>query len=197
MFHTNTLDLPCGWPLRKLENWLFLGTKIRTSVEQTIAFLKAKWLWKPEIHRFISAGFVLSLSCSVPCGTEQTTQDTGCGSRIPRNCVDHPTDCNLFQKCNPIKFPIIRPSTLNKDKNLWNLRGVPDETTCLTGSFWCPSSSTLICMQFSNVCANSTQLHTQIRNRYQKHISPQHHLSQLTVYHHDTWHHWPVITSNF
>ena len=32
-----------------------------------------------------------------PCGTEQTTIDTGCDTALPRNCVDHPADCNLFK----------------------------------------------------------------------------------------------------
>ena len=40
-----------------------------------------------------------------------------------------------LQNYNLIKFAIIRPSTLNHDRNLWNCRGVPDETTCLTGFF--------------------------------------------------------------
>ena len=37
-----------------------------------------------------------------------------------------------LQNNNLIKFAIIRPSTLNHDRNLWNCQGVPDETTCLT-----------------------------------------------------------------
>ena len=40
-----------------------------------------------------------------------------------------------LQNNNLIKFAIIRPSTLNHDKNLWNCQGAPDETTCLTGFF--------------------------------------------------------------
>jgi len=32
-----------------------------------------------------------------PCGTEQTTIDTGCDPALPHNCVDHPADCNLFK----------------------------------------------------------------------------------------------------
>jgi len=39
----------------------------------------------------------LTLPCSAPCGTEQTTIDTGCDPAFPRNCVDHPADCNLFK----------------------------------------------------------------------------------------------------
>jgi len=46
--------------------------------------------------------------------------------------VDHPTDCNLFKKYNLIKFAIVRPLTLNYNKNVWNHRGAPDEATCLT-----------------------------------------------------------------
>jgi len=29
--------------------------------------------------------------------TEQTTIDTGCNTALPRNCVDHPADSNLFK----------------------------------------------------------------------------------------------------
>ena len=46
---------PLGKPLRKLENWLSLGTKIRTAAEQTIVCLDAKGLWKPG-QSFILAG---------------------------------------------------------------------------------------------------------------------------------------------
>ena len=62
----------------------------------TIVCLDAKGLWKPG-KSFILAGFTLSLPCSAPCGTEQTTIDTGCDPALPRNCVDHPADCNLFK----------------------------------------------------------------------------------------------------
>ena len=62
----------------------------------TIVCLDAKGLWKPE-QSFILAGFTLSLPCSALCGTEQTTIDTGCDPALPRNCVDHPADCNLFK----------------------------------------------------------------------------------------------------
>ena len=52
-------------------------------------------LWKPG-QSFILAWFTLSLPRSAPCGTEQTTIDTGCDLALPCNCVDHPADCNLF-----------------------------------------------------------------------------------------------------
>ena len=39
---------------------------------------------------------------------------------------------------NHIKFAIIRLSTLNHDRNLWNCRGAPNETTCLTVFFSMP-----------------------------------------------------------
>jgi len=116
-FHHTAQDLLSGWPLQKLEKWLFLDTKIRTAAEYTIVWLNAKALWKPG-QSFIIAGFTRSLSCSAPCGTGQTTIDTGCEPALMGNCVDHPADCNLFQKCNPVKFPIIRPSTLNYDRKL-------------------------------------------------------------------------------
>jgi len=49
-------------------------------------------------------------------------------------------DRNLFKKCNPIKFLLYRPLTLNNDKHLRYYRGVPDETTCFNSFFRCPSA---------------------------------------------------------
>ena len=46
----------------------------------------------------------------------------------------------LLQNYNLIKFALIRPSTLNHDRNLWNFGGAPDETTCFAGFFRCPSA---------------------------------------------------------
>ena len=63
-----------------------------------------------------------------------------------------------LQNDNLIKFAIIWPSTLNHDRNLWNCRGPPDETTCLTGFFRCPSALASICMKLFNVCANKLSL---------------------------------------
>ena len=62
----------------------------------TVVCLDAKRLWKPG-QSFILVGFTLSLPRSAPCGTGQTTIDTGCDPALPRNCVDHPADCNLFK----------------------------------------------------------------------------------------------------
>ena len=45
-----------------------------------------------------------------------------------------------LQNYNRIKFALIRPSTLNHDRNLWNFRGAPDETTCFAVIFRCPSA---------------------------------------------------------
>ena len=45
-----------------------------------------------------------------------------------------------LQNYNFIKFALIRSSTLNHDRNLWNFRGAPDETTCFAGFFRCPSA---------------------------------------------------------
>ena len=76
-----------------------------------------------------------------------TLMDTGCDPAFPPTCVDHPADCNLFKKYNFIKFALIRPSTLNHDRNIWNCRGTPDEATCLAGFYRCPIALTLICMK--------------------------------------------------
>ena len=45
-----------------------------------------------------------------------------------------------LQNYNLITFALIRPSTLNHDRNLWNFWGATDETTCFAGFFWCPSA---------------------------------------------------------
>jgi len=82
-----------------------------------------------------------------------TTNHTDC-----KFFVDHPADCNLFKTITFIKFAIIRPSTLKHDKNLWNCRGAPDETTCLTAFLRCPIALALICMKLFNVCANKLSL---------------------------------------
>ena len=63
-----------------------------------------------------------------------------------------------LQNNNLNKFAIIRPSNLHHNKNVWNCRGAPDETTCLTDFFRCPSALTLICMKLFNICANKLSL---------------------------------------
>ena len=90
----------CAWLLKRL---VFAEVGDLTSWQETmncyratVVCLDAKGLWKPG-QSFILAGFTLSLPCSAPCGTEQTTIDTVCDPALPRNCVDHPADCNLFK----------------------------------------------------------------------------------------------------
>jgi len=87
-----------GWHLQKWENWLLTSSwhKNMNCYRATVVCLDAKRLWKPG-QSFILVGFTLSLPRSAPCGTEQTTIDTGCDPALPRNCVDHPADCNLFK----------------------------------------------------------------------------------------------------
>ena len=45
-----------------------------------------------------------------------------------------------LQNYNRIKFALIRPSTLYHDRNLWNFRRTPGETTCFAGFVRCPST---------------------------------------------------------
>ena len=91
----------CAWLLKRLafaevgemtSSW----HKNMNCYRATVVCLDAKGLWKPG-QSFILAGFTLPLPRSAPCGTEQTTIDTGCDAALPRNCVDHPADCNLFR----------------------------------------------------------------------------------------------------
>ena len=90
----------CAWRLKRL---VFVEVGDLTYWHKTtnyygavIVCLVAKWLWKPG-QSFILAEFTLSLPCSAPCRTEQTTIDTGCDTALLRNCVYHPADCNFFK----------------------------------------------------------------------------------------------------
>ena len=88
----------CAWLLKRLVfaevGELTSWQKTMNCYRATIVCLDGKGLWKPGQNL---AGSTLSLPCSAPCGTEQTTIDTGCDPALPRNCVDHPADCNLFK----------------------------------------------------------------------------------------------------
>ena len=90
----------CTWLLKRLVfaevGDLTSWHKTMNCYRATVVCLDAKELWKPG-QSFILAGFALSLLCSAPCGTEQTTIDTGCDLALPHNCADHPADCNLFK----------------------------------------------------------------------------------------------------
>ena len=86
----------CAWLLKRLafaevgeltSSW----HKNMNCCRATVVCLDAKG------QSFILAGFTLSLPRSAPCGTEQTTIDTGCDPALLRNCVDHPAECNLFK----------------------------------------------------------------------------------------------------
>jgi len=86
----------CAWLLKRLAfaevgELTFSWNKNMNCCRATVVCLDAKG------QSFILAGFTLSPPRSAPCGTEQTTIDTGCDPALPRNCVDHPADCNLFE----------------------------------------------------------------------------------------------------
>jgi len=74
--------------------------------------------------------------------------------KIRYNTILRVNTTRLFKKYNPIKFAIIPTLTLNYKKKFVNCRGAPDESTCLTCFFRCPSTLTLICMNSYNVSAN-------------------------------------------
>ena len=114
------------------------------------------YLATPPGQSFILAGFTLSLPRSAPCGTEQTTIDTGCDPALPRNCWSS-SILQPLQNYNLLKFALIGPSTFNHDRNLWNFRRAPDETTCFAGFFRCPSAL-IWCLMF--VPINSLSLST-------------------------------------
>ena len=91
----------CAWLLKRLA-FVEVGEltsswhKNMNSYRATVVCLDAKGLRKPG-QSFFLAGFSLSLPRSAPCGTEQTTTGAGCDPALPRNCVDHPADCNLLK----------------------------------------------------------------------------------------------------
>ena len=91
----------CAWLLKRLafaevgeltSSW----HKNMNCYRASVVCLDAKGLWKPR-QSLILAGFTLSLPHSALCGTEQATIDTGSDPALPRNCVDHPVDSNLFK----------------------------------------------------------------------------------------------------
>ena len=57
-----------------------------------------------------------------------------------------------IQNYNLIKFALIRPSTVNHDKNLWNFRGAPEETNCFAVFFRCPSALILFLHEIVCLC---------------------------------------------
>jgi len=66
-------DLTSGWSLRKMENWLFLGTKTHNCCRANNCLLGCERVMENFLVRFAP-----SLSCSAPCATGQTTIYTGC-----------------------------------------------------------------------------------------------------------------------
>jgi len=126
----------------------------RNCCRATVVCLDVKGLWIPG-QSFILSGFTLSLPCSAPCRSGQTTIDTGCDPAFLRNCIVHPADCKLFNKYNPIKFAIIRPFTLNYNRNLWNCLGGSRRDNLINSFFRCLRALTLICMQLFNVQVNN------------------------------------------
>jgi len=61
----------------------------------------------------------------VKCGLQSRKYRMGSKLKENINCVDHPADCNLFKKHNPVKFAIIRPLTSNCKKIYETPEGFP------------------------------------------------------------------------
>jgi len=150
----------CSWLLKRLVfaevGDLTSWHKTMNCYRATIVCLDTKGLWKPG-QSFILAGFTLSLPCSAPLRNWENHDRYRLRPSTPAQLC-WSSRLQPLQNNNLIKFAIIRPSTLNHDKNLWNCRGAPDETTCLTGFFRCPNALALICMKLFNVCANKLSL---------------------------------------
>ena len=91
----------CAWLLKRLVfaevGDLTSWHKTTNCCRATIVSLDAKALWKLGQFHFRWVYSTLTLPFSAPCGTEQTTIDAGCDPAPPRNCVDHPADCNIFK----------------------------------------------------------------------------------------------------
>ena len=105
----------CAWLLKRLifaeVGDLTSWHKTMNCYRATIVCLDAKGLWKPG-QSFTLAGFTLSLPCSAPCGTEQTTIDTGCDPpSTPKQLCWSSSRLQSLQNNNLIKFVKIQPST--------------------------------------------------------------------------------------
>jgi len=150
----------CAWLLKQLVfaevGDLTSWHKTMNCYRATIVCLDAKVLWKLGQFHF---SWVYTFSAMLSSLRNWANHDRyRLRPNTPAQLCWTSSRLHPHQKNKLIKFAIIKPSTSNHDKNLWNWRGAPDEITCLTGFFRCPSAIALICMKLFNVCANELSL---------------------------------------
>jgi len=152
--HHSALGSSSGWFLQKLEIWHLLGTKLRTVTEQQLS----AWKWKgygswTEFH----FSWVYTFSVMLSFLQNWAIHDRyWLRPSTPTQLCWSSSRLQPLENYNLIKFATIRPWTLNHDRNVWNCREAPDETTCLTAFFRCPSALALICTKLFNVCAKNS-----------------------------------------
>jgi len=134
--HHSARGSSSGWFLQKMETWL-LGTKLWTATEQQLSAWMRNGYGNPGI---VSFQLVYTFSAALSSLRNWANNDRyRLRPSTPAQLCWSSSRLQLLQNYNLINFAIIRPSTLNHDRNLWNSRGTPDETTCLTGFLRCPA----------------------------------------------------------
>ena len=133
----------CAWLLKRLafaevgeltSSW----HKNMNCYRATVVCLDAKGLWKPG-HSHFSWIYTFSAALS----SLRNWANNGryrLRPSTPAQLCWSSRRLQPLQNYNLVKFALIRPSTLNHDRNLWNFRGAPDETTYFAGFFRCPSA---------------------------------------------------------
>jgi len=92
----------CAWLLKRLARFCrsgridFLLAQKYELLQSNSCLLGCERVMETRAEFHFSWVYTFSATLS-SCGTAQTTIDTGCDPALPRNCVDHPADCNLFK----------------------------------------------------------------------------------------------------
>ena len=133
LVHNSALGSSSGWFLQKLETWL-LGKKNYELLQSNNCLLGCERVMETRMEFHFSWVYTFSAMLS---SLRNWANDDRYRLRpsTPAQLCWSSSRQQPLQNNNLIKFTIIRPSTLNHDRNLWNCRGAPDETTCLTVFF--------------------------------------------------------------
>ena len=98
------------------------------------------WEWVMETRAEFHFGWVYTFSATLSSLRNWANHDRyRLRPSTPAQLCWSSSKLQPLQNYNLIKFALIRPSILNHDRNLWNFRGAPDETTCFSGFFGVPA----------------------------------------------------------
>ena len=133
----------CAWLLKRLAfaevgEWTSSWHKNMNCYRATVVCLDAKGLL--ETREEFHFSWVYTFSATLCSLWNWANNDTyRLRPSIPAQLCWSSSRLQPLQNYNLIKFALIRPSTLNHDRNLWNFRGASDEITCFAGFFGVPA----------------------------------------------------------